>query len=74
MKLNSENFPHAGYDDIVFETQDGELHKGKYGFNETNARRWIDVDGNKYDSSMVDNWWTGCVKCKEMRKRYGDNY
>lgn len=57
MKLDSKNFPCAGMHDLVFETKDGVLHKGKYDFTETSARRWIDENGSIYSSSQVINWW-----------------
>ena len=57
MKLDSKNFPHAGMKDLVFETIDGKLHKGKYDFVEGDRRRWVSEEGEIYSSNMVDNWW-----------------
>ena len=55
MKLDSKNFPRAGMKDLVFETIDGKLHKGKYDFVEGDRRRWVSEEGEIYSSNMVDN-------------------
>lgn len=58
MKLDSNNFPVAGMKDLVFETINSELHKGKYDFDDYGCRRWIDELGNVYQSYKdVINWW-----------------
>ena len=74
MKLDNKNFPHAGMKDLVFETIDGKLHKGKYDFVEGDRRRWVSEEGEIYSSNMVDNWWIS-VKDKGLcTKNFCNNF
>lgn len=59
MKLGEENHPCAGMKDLVFETTDGVLHKGRYDFTPVGSmRRWIETDTQIiYSSKDVVNWW-----------------
>ena len=59
MRLDDNNFPHAGMSNLVFETVDGQIHNGRYDFNQTGARRWIDNNGNEFTSDLVINWYIG---------------
>lgn len=55
-KLDEHCFPHAGMLNLAFKLKDGRILTGRYGFNDTYARRWIDEDGNEYSSNLVESW------------------
>jgi len=51
--LTSKHFPCAGMKNLRFVLKDGTVLDGKYDFNSTMARRWIDNNGNEYTSNLV---------------------
>lgn len=73
MNINDKYYPKIGMKNLVFETKDGVLHKGKYDVVPVyNCRRWIDDNGNIYQSHVdVINWWLGSDSEEDL---YGSKY
>lgn len=55
-KLNSNYFPIAPTSLVRFKTVHGDVHTGKYDFNDIGARRWFDENGCEYTSNLIDEW------------------
>lgn len=54
--LSDTHFPITGTENITFKTLNGEIHHGKYDFNLLMQRRWIDDEGNEFQSDEVSDW------------------
>ena len=55
-KLNSDHFPVACCQPLMFQTSDGKIRKGEYNFNHAKCRRWIDEINNEFTSADVIEW------------------
>ena len=56
--ISENHFPGVNPNLIrVWKLKDGTIRQGKYRFNSTCARRWIDDGGNEYTSDMVAGYY-----------------
>ena len=57
--LSTNNFP-VTKSLIIFKLKSGEIHVGRYDYNDYYGRRWFDENKNEYTSDKIDSFAVLC--------------